>query len=264
MKNLNNMKGLIFAGDSYTWGQGLYYYSELPNIKFPPPNHYIREYVTEAHMRFKDTQRFARIVANNFNTFELTKDENGGSDMDSLMFIDNVFNSGYTYDDISYIIFQTTQPFRSNFDFTYKGVEYSAQINKYTKIDKITEDAFNGWLAENNYDYGYFEFLQRSQILQKIKNMFLFYEGLGIKCKIMCWVDDYVPLILNDEYLNNRFIKIKYLEEEFLYIQALANKHNKFLISDDPYFAESPGDSHVSLAAQRLIADSIIQKINKD
>ena len=29
------MKGLVFGGCSFTWGQGLYYYSDLPRLKEP-------------------------------------------------------------------------------------------------------------------------------------------------------------------------------------------------------------------------------------
>ena len=33
-------KGIIFAGCSFTWGQGLYYYSNMETLKEPPPNQY--------------------------------------------------------------------------------------------------------------------------------------------------------------------------------------------------------------------------------
>ncbi|NBU82781.1 MAG: hypothetical protein EBS55_14155, partial [Flavobacteriaceae bacterium] len=108
------MNGIIFAGDSFTWGQGLYYYSNLPNLKIPKTGHYIDTYVTPSHRKFKDTKRFARLVANEFETFELAKIGNGGSDYESLDFIDDIFKkNGYKYEDISYVIFQSTYFMRS-------------------------------------------------------------------------------------------------------------------------------------------------------
>ena len=29
------MKGIVFTGDSFTWGQGLYFYSNLDDIYYP-------------------------------------------------------------------------------------------------------------------------------------------------------------------------------------------------------------------------------------
>jgi hypothetical protein len=49
------MNGIVFAGDSFTWGQGLYYYSKLPGLKIPKTGHYLDTYVTPSHRRFKKT-----------------------------------------------------------------------------------------------------------------------------------------------------------------------------------------------------------------
>ena len=34
------MKGIIFGGCSFTWGQGLYFYSDLVDLKYPK-SHYV-------------------------------------------------------------------------------------------------------------------------------------------------------------------------------------------------------------------------------
>ena len=65
------MKGIIFAGDSFTWGQGLYFYSELPRLFYPPFNQYIGDNVTKSHRLFKNTKSFTRLVSNYFNTPQL-------------------------------------------------------------------------------------------------------------------------------------------------------------------------------------------------
>ena len=77
-------------------------------------------------------------------------------------------------------------------------------------LDKITEDAFNNWLIENNYTFDDYEQLHKKQIFDKIKNKFKELELNGIKSKIMCWTYDYIDLIKNDEYMNDRFIPILY------------------------------------------------------
>jgi hypothetical protein len=258
------MKGLLFAGDSYTWGQGLYYYSDLPRIQIPLPGHYVAKYVTEAHKRFKDTKRFARLVANHFDTFELTKDTNGGSDSDSLAFIDNTFSFNYKYEDISYLIFQTTQPYRSEFEFVYKDEYYSFQINSHTSLMDFQNNALNGWMDENNLTFDDISIMHKKKLFNDIKAKFIFLEDKGIKCRIMCWLSDYIPLIMTDEYMKSRLIPIKWNGQTFLNFQNLANKHKHFFISDDPYFTKSVGDSHIGLEGHKVIAENIIKNIEKD
>ena len=86
------MKGLVFAGCSFTWGQGLYFYSNLNHT--PKFDEWVYDYslMTDALIKFKDTIRFPRLVANHFNTFEVCKKTNGGSDVTSLMFLKKLFD----------------------------------------------------------------------------------------------------------------------------------------------------------------------------
>ena len=65
------MKGLIFAGCSFTWGQGLYYYSGLDTLVEPAPDCYDAKLVTDAHKKYMETLRYPRLVANHFKTFEI-------------------------------------------------------------------------------------------------------------------------------------------------------------------------------------------------
>ena len=68
-------KGILFAGCSFTWGQGLYYYSGLETLKEPAPEQFDKKLIKDAHLRFMWTIRFPRLVANHFETFEIVKKE---------------------------------------------------------------------------------------------------------------------------------------------------------------------------------------------
>ena len=72
-------KGMIFAGCSFTWGQGLYYYSNMSTLRQPAPEQYDFKLVTHAHKRFMASLRYPRLVANHFGTFELVKKEMGSA-----------------------------------------------------------------------------------------------------------------------------------------------------------------------------------------
>jgi hypothetical protein len=117
------MKGIIFAGCSFTLGQGLYYYSNLPNVIKLSDSEFNQKFITDAQIKFKNTLHYPRLVANHFNTFEVVKSNNGGSEYDSFEFIEDSFNGKspiccLNYDDIEYIIFQTSQITRNKFKFS--------------------------------------------------------------------------------------------------------------------------------------------------
>jgi len=115
-------KGIIFSGDSFTWGEGLELFSYLPST-----DHYIdkKKYSMEgpfnfawdpkfkySHRMFQQKNRFARLVANHFNTWEDVYDRNGGcpySNLDELFF--QMDRTPLT--DVSDIVIQITDIWRS-------------------------------------------------------------------------------------------------------------------------------------------------------
>jgi hypothetical protein len=256
------MNVIIFAGDSFNWGQGLYYYSNLPNLKIPKTGHYIDTYVTPSHRKFKDTKRFARLVVNEFETFELVKIGNGGSDYESLEFIDDIFKKdGYKYKDISCVIFQTTQFMRSPFEIEVEGEIQQLHFNHSIMKMHNMHDFFIKWLNENNYTLDDYERLHINQIFKKIKDKFIELESNGIKCKIICWTTEYIDLIKNDEYMFDKFIPILYNNTTIDCFETFMEQYPEMMIKNDTNFEKSVGDGHLSLNAHRIIADNIINKI---
>jgi len=135
-------KGLIFCGCSFTFGQGLWHYSKLKHQYIPTHFEFDREKVSGGHIKYAQLNRFSRLVANHFNTFDVVKSDNGGSDDVSLKFLevcfrrDNPYNKdflfllenqffNFNYDDIEYIIYQVTQPQRSWFEFEINQNNYT-------------------------------------------------------------------------------------------------------------------------------------------
>lgn len=263
--NSNKMNGIIFAGDSFTWGQGLYYYSSLPNIYIPSPGHYVDAKVSLSHKKYSQIKRYARLVSNNFDTFELVKSDNGGSDIDSIAFINDIFREGrFNYEDISYVIFQTTQFMRSPFEIEVDRKLFEFNFNNDIKKMHNLHDIFIKWMDKNNYSLKDYERLHKEQIFNKIKNKFIALEAKGVSCKILSWTNEYVQLINDDEYMSKRFIKITYNNKIINTFYDLINLYPELTIGNDPYFENSVGDYHLSLRAHEIVAESIIQNINAD
>ena len=76
---LPRVKGMLFVGCSFTWGQGLWYYMNSPTVQEDLPEGYIREHYHVQHHAFKDSVRYPRLVAKHFNTFEIVHPQNSGA-----------------------------------------------------------------------------------------------------------------------------------------------------------------------------------------
>jgi hypothetical protein len=271
------MKGLLFGGCSFTWGQGLYFYSDLPDLFYPKPYEYHSNKVTDAHLKFKDTLRFPRLVANHFNTFETFKTFNGGSEDETFSFFENIFTDKerkrmmshlslerYDYNDFDYIIIQLSQLFRNRFYFEIDGHECFTNVSPNANYGDY--QLLLKWMEINNKTYDDWQKeLSQAQYLRLLKEL-KFYEDKGIKTKILTWENDLVSYIKNDQFLNERFIKLSYKNKTYDTIQQMQNDNKELYIEYDyDFFGENPPkDHHPSKLCHRVIADNIIKSIEND
>jgi hypothetical protein len=298
------MKGLVFAGCSFTWGQGLYFYSNLNHT--PKFDEWVYDYslMTDALIKFKDTIRFPRLVANHFNTFEVCKKTNGGSDVTSLMFLKKLFDKyeepvndlikssswlteeNYYFDDIEYVIFQMTQPYRSGFKFIYKGKDYfvypTPPFNNVSIIHEVLEDGsqhplkngvddiFFKWLDENNYTIQDYLDLHMNHFNNEIKNYLGYLEANGIKTKVLFWVND-LSMLFDDDFYKKRHILLEHEGKTYKTISDLQiSCKERFVIKDDKqgFGGEIPEnaltDLHPSKYCHEVIAKNVINSISND
>ena len=296
------MKGLVFAGCSFTWGQGLYFYSNLNHT--PKFDEWVYDYslMTDALIKFKDTIRFPRLVANHFNTFEVCKKTNGGSDVTSLMFLKKLFDKyeepvndlikssswlteeNYYFNDIEYVIFQMTQPYRSGFKFIYKGKDYfvypNPTLNNASIIHEVLEngsqhplkngvdDIFFKWLDENNYTIQDYLDLHMNHLNNEIKNYLGHLEANGIKTKVLFWVND-LSMLFDDDFYKERHILLEHEGKTYKTISDLQSScRERFVIAYDKegFGGEIPEnaltDLHPSKYCHEVIAKNVINSIS--
>ena len=262
------MKGILFGGCSFTWGQGLYFYSDLPNLYRPKnPYDYQSHKVTSAQIKFKNTLYYPRLVANHFNTFEVVNENNGGSEDLTFKFFDNIFgnkkdiissNNNYSYDDFDYIVIQLSSIIRNNFYYNINGkelpaffVEENKEILRYMQINNYT------------FDDCWKQFLD--QQFKKLKNELMFYESKGIKIKVMLWFDDLLNHIQNDDFFNNKLVTLNYDNRIFNTVLELGNSYDEMYIITDPYFKDEKfNDYHPSKLLHKIMADGVIKSIESD
>lgn len=263
------MSGIIFAGCSFTHGHGLWFYDKNLYSQYED-EHTINSVLKNRpvhHLKYKDVIRFARLVSQEFEMFEIAREDYSGNDEDSIEFIHQIFGlhplntqwgkNNYKYDEVKYIVFQTSMPERC-FYVTLDGFRF--RLSEYDE-----KGIFKIFQKYNFIDYDDYKEKLSQQLFNKIKETFIYYENKGIKPLIFNWSSDYNRLIENDGYMNQRKIHIKYDNKEFNSLKDVLDVDNNLTIHKDyEFFGEIPPiDYHPSKKFHRIIADSIIDKIRQ-
>ena len=112
---LARTKGIIFAGCSFTWGQGLWYYMNSSTVQEDTKYGYTAHLQQAQHHAFKESVRFPRLVARHFNTFELVHPQNGGANHQIIKYWTTALKTPTIKD---------TVPIRGhNFDYTSRSLD---------------------------------------------------------------------------------------------------------------------------------------------
>jgi hypothetical protein len=289
MKSLENTlstKGMVFAGCSFTWGQGLYYYSNLDTLKEPLPDHYDRNLVKHAHIKFKESVRYPRLVANHFNTYEFVHPENGGSNWGAVHWWENCFTNkdpgawygGHSipkieYSEVSHVVFQLTQWQRDNFNMQLPGDPEKHEIPFHCTHQEQYRDKFFKWLDHQQISLGTWiqNYIQGG--LDNVKRFLQDCENNGIKTLLFTWPSEYLMYIEKDPWLKERFVTFDYKGINYKSIEDLMSPgamHSKgynpelTIKWDEQAFTETPKDHHPSLTCHRVMADNIIKRIEND
>jgi hypothetical protein len=290
-KDYKVTKGMIFAGCSYTWGQGLYYYSNLETLRDQEnPWGYSRWIANPAHHLFKESVRYPRLVANHFNSYEIVHPENGGANDVIVEYWKNCFTNRekdaeilteahgivpakveqIEYEEVSHVVFQLTQWMRDLYEIEYEGEKINLPIQKYwvnnPNLDRPYKDIFEKYMEKTGEDFSNLnESLQR-KALNNIKEFLMGCEDRGIKTYILSWPHEFIKLLEKDEWIKERWITFNYEGKNYECIEYL-NENNPELeiYKDYASFKVPPQDSHPSLKCHQIIAENIIKFIeNKE
>jgi len=259
------MSGIIFAGCSFTHGHGLWFYNKELYDKYKSDQD-VRPIINDRpnhHLRYKDVIRFPRLVSQELEMFEITKIDYSGNDQDSIRFINHVFDFNshvtqwtkehYKYDEVKYIVFQTSRPERCHYKTPYGDVRLSDDKNNIYEFFK----------KHNIIDYDDYEKKLCNQLFNEIRKTFIYYENKGITPLIFNWSNHFNTMIESNDYMNQRKIHIKYNNENFKSLDDVILVNNNLTIHRDyEFFGKNPPeDFHPSKKFHRIIADSIIEKI---
>jgi hypothetical protein len=283
------MKGIIFAGCSFTWGEALELYSDYPTIRYDyykqeHKGYYFPEavmYQKPGHVKFIESNRFARKVAQHFNTFDLVYPKNGGSLTTMRKFISS---SLLEYEgDIEYIVLQFTEILRDvyihdkctndccsisvreilNDRISYECNELSLDEYKKYKSYELYNRYFNGKTPiDIDNEYSITELIKTLKFLLDI-------QKTGIKIKLLgTWTNDIqkyenlknIDLELYNFYKEN-LVSIESDGKEYETIFSVYNSKSEYRIATDLPWSKT---DHPSLKFHNLISNSIIKNIEND
>jgi hypothetical protein len=278
-KKINEMKGILFGGCSFTWGQGLYYYSDLENLPFNCGYGFPYDRITQSMVDYKNSIRFSRLVSQHFETFEVCKKDegsllgNGGSEDETFVFFDYIFDveKKYKYQDFSHIIIQLTNTFRSDFYFNLDGINYKTKIhenNLYNNVKKdiIIKDKLEKFCEINNFTFEDVENIHINNQYNKLKENVLFYLERGIKVKILNWTGDLLKKTKHDNFFDDKNIELNFNGKSYDTLLELMDVNKDLTIKNDllkkySIFCE---DVHPSKECHQIIANSIIKSIENN
>ena len=222
-------KGVLGFGCSYTWAEGLYYYSDIHDASelLNEHHHFDGHKIRLPHILYKNKKSYINIIAQYYDTWSYVGGGNGGDNIFSFkQKINSLFSEerdSFVPNDFKLIIFQFTH--------LQRNPNYSVQ-------EQI----------------GYVDhFLSQ-------------WEELGIKCVSISWPPE-IPMC--DEYMDkfkDRHVPIFYNNIEYNDFETITHlKNNDITIESD--FRErglQKNDWHFNLKGHEMIADSIIKKLEKD
>ncbi len=284
-KDARVVKGLLFAGCSFTWGQGLYYYSNLPTLQEPPPDQYRAELVKEAHLRYMESVRFPRLVANHFKTWEVVHKWNGGSNLSAIRWWDSSFNERplgndttnkvFDYSEFGHVFFQLTQWHRDNFIVEIDDERYDIPMNIVLGGPGAEEwpERFARWLKMQNLTWEQWVSNYIDENIARVKAFLQDFERHGVKTTIILWPEfnnheatggEYIDRISRDPWLLERLMRIEYMGNTYNSMEALMIAHPEMVIRNDTdSFVDTPKDHHPSLRCHQVMAENIINHLTK-
>lgn len=288
---------IIFSGCSFTWGQSLWVYEKEPKnipcaFEWTRLGYNISKELQETRKKY----RYANLVCDSLGNYEpYVKRPNGGTDEESVRFIDVVMNNDleedkHLFDEfpvntnlVDGIVFQTTQAFRSSYPFTYKGNDYklfsTPDMKNFTKVDKyqLNEygDGYEFIEVENGIDL-FIEYLISEGLsvenfvdyhitkwINEIESVLRKYNDKGKKVFLLCWTNEYIEKIFQNDFLKSIFVPLQYDNKIFNCIDDLYNYNEEMRIDKHIKDRYMGFDEHPSSICHEVIAESLIQKWNE-
>lgn len=254
---------ILFLGDSFTWGQGLYYeqwYNEM-GISVDDINKTLPPKMTHENISYNDDlyrreYHYPNLVSKHFNKRYVTKYGNGGSNRNIINILENI-NHQTIFEGIELVVIQ----------FTYwaRDIETPNLIEKYKQEYFVNESEALNMVMKYQIER-VISLLKRPEGCQRFENGTnnWSHHNDELKFLFICqepeWAEyinkNYSQHLIKINYKNNQFNSLA----EFTDYNKLLSDKQKILLSDA---IEGCNDLHFSKWGHYLLSSSVIRKIEE-
>ena len=253
---------IIFAGDSFVFGEGIDYESNCPIIKdlIKHKNHnaFIQDGVSDIAIEFRKQNRFATLVANRFKTKSHVYERNGG---DNYSCLDELFYMLKTVDltKVTNIIFQPTSVLRTldiglhpiEIGFGTSDNKVTSELSEYSLTQRYSILSGKGFdklnihkKNHNDVPHHYEEFEILNNDLNNLMQFCLKYETTQDDVELKRWIGDAYPELRKyaDQIISKKNLLYDFFITEFSHHGntplEIINSIEKQLIRDLVRFVE--------------------------
>lgn len=267
------MKGIIFSGCSFTWGEGLHFYSDLSNVVYKKQQFFDARDYTDSHNSFVAANRFPRLVTQYFNSWEITNFYNGGTMNHNLENLKIKFGltsfekNSYNFNDVSALIFQITDIFRGPFYIFSKLKNEKIVIHQLDPNNRELTEQQKKDIYDLIDEYGWDEMMELiyKNWFEEIKKVTEIFEENNVVVKFICWQSEVADRFRKETYFKDRWIEFNYKGTKSFSIDELYPKNKAYCNAS--YFKKykiQTNDLHPSLLGHQYIASQIIENLESD
>jgi len=252
-------KGILGIGCSFTWGESLYYYSDLDNLPVTKYHEFDNELINISMLAYKDKHRFIRKLADYYDTWELVLSNNGGNNENT--FIDttwtHLLHGEIDITDFKLVVWQITQWERSTINSDIDIIEYHNFLHSVNS-KHIMKSYFN-W-RENLEEY---EIRRQLTFIDEISKEF---ESYGIKVVTIVWPESFLNYEIYNDKFKERHVPIQYKDKIYDSFESLFFDTDYELTVKNDFKSENVhmNDTHFGLHGQEVLKNSIIKKLEQD
>lgn len=236
---------ILGIGCSFTWGESLYFYSNLPDLPFSEMHNYDASLVTDEMIEFKNNNRYLKLLSDELKIpYVYPFDTNGGSIIGSNTHF--LFEARDKYKDAKYVIWQIT-------DWTRDLHSTKIELNNFEP-----KSAFR--LIDGN--------IQKS--IYFIKRVVDEFEKNNTKVILFTWQSDLVNHYLYRKFFikTGKHMNIECEGEEFESFNEIVDspldKFKKYTVAYD--FSPKgylKNDTHFNIKGHQMIKDNLVKKIKE-
>ena len=225
-------KGVLGFGDSFMWGESIYFYSNLENLPFGNVHSYNHELITQGMWEYKNRYRYINLVSENYDTWNTTVSTNGSNNQSNL----DILNKIYLNDVIEH----------PQYNFKLNINDYSLLVFQFTSI----------YRGDTNMD----------DMLLRLDNIFNNLESKNIKVCTLVWMPEFFNNKIYQDRFLDRHVDICVDEVTVSCFEDVIHNHrlNITVKSDFEKDNLQINDIHLNHKGNRCFADSIIKKLQQD